>query len=133
MGIFNKMFGAKDGDGLKPEKKSYLNWISLNSLEQLDEIKEQSKTASILIFKHSTRCGISSMVIKRFENLFTEEHQHLKVYYLDLLTYRNISDEVGYAFQIMHQSPQLLVIKNGVAVFDASHYDITTINLTRFI
>tara|TARA_R110002167_G_scaffold66040_1_gene186981 strand:+ start:2049 stop:2432 length:384 start_codon:yes stop_codon:yes gene_type:complete len=127
------MFGAKDGDGLKPEKKSYLNWISLNSLEQLDEIKEQSKTASILIFKHSTRCGISSMVIKRFENLFTEEHQHLKVYYLDLLTYRNISDEVGYAFQIMHQSPQLLVIKNGVAVFDASHYDITTINLTRFI
>ncbi|MDP5105058.1 MAG: bacillithiol system redox-active protein YtxJ [Polaribacter sp.] len=133
MGIFNKMFGAKDGDGLKPEKKSYLNWISLNSLEQLDEIKEQSKTASILIFKHSTRCGISSMVIKRFENLFTEEHQHLKMYYLDLLTYRNISDEVGYAFQIMHQSPQLLVIKNGVAVFDASHYDITTINLTRFI
>ena len=133
MGIFNKMFGAKDGDGLKPEKKSYLNWTPLTSLEQLEEIKQQSKTESVLIFKHSTSCGISSMVIKRFENLFTEEHQYLKVYYLDLLKCRNISDEVGYTFQVMHQSPQLLVIKNGVAVFDASHYDITTINLTRFI
>lgn len=133
MGIFNKMFGAKDDEGSKPEKKSFINWIPLNSIEQLNEIKEQSKTASILIFKHSTRCGISSMVIKRFENLFTDEHQQLKVYYLDLLSYRNISDEVGYTFQVMHQSPQLLVIKNEVAVFDASHYDITNINLTRFV
>lgn len=133
MGIFNKMFGAKDAHGGRPEKKSYLKWIPLTSLEQLKEIKEQSKITTILIFKHSTRCGISSMVIKRFENLFTEEHQHLKVYYLDLLTYRNISDEIGYNFQVMHQSPQLLVIKNEVAVFDASHYDITTINLARFI
>jgi bacillithiol system protein YtxJ len=133
MSIFNKMFGAKGEKDSKPVKKSYLNWIPLTSLEQLEEIKEQSKTASVLIFKHSTRCGISSMVIKRFEKLFTEEHQHLKVYYLDLLNYRNISDEAGYTFQVMHQSPQLLVIKNEVSVFNASHYDITTINLARFI
>ncbi len=73
------------------------------------------------------------MVIKQFEKLFSEEHQNLKVYYLDLLNYRNISDEVGYTFQVMHQSPQLLVIKNGVSVHDASHYDITQIDLTRFI
>lgn len=133
MSIFNKMFGTKGEKDSKPAKKSYLNWIPLTSLEQLKEIKEQSKTASVLIFKHSTRCGISSMVIKRFGNLFTEEHQHLKVYYLDLLNYRNVSDEVGYSFQVMHQSPQVVVIKNEVSIFDASHYDITTINLTRFI
>lgn len=133
MSIFNKMFGAKDEKDSKPAKKSCLNWIPLTSLEQLKAIKEQSKTTSVLIFKHSTRCGISSMVIKRFEKLFTEEHEHLKVYYLDLLNYRNISDEVGYTFQVMHQSPQLLVVKNEVSVFDASHYDITTINLARFI
>ena len=64
MSIFNKMFGAKGEKDSKPEKKSYLNWIPLISLEQLEEIKEQSKTESVLIFKHSTRCGISSMVIK---------------------------------------------------------------------
>ena len=133
MGIFNTIFGGKDEKKPKEEKKSFLNWIPLTSLEQLEEIKNQSKTESILIFKHSTRCGISSMVIKQFEKLFSEDHQHLKVYYLDLLSYRNISDEVGYTFQVMHQSPQLLVIKNEVAVYNASHYDITLTDLSRFI
>lgn len=124
------LFGNRKKKEIAP---SFLNWIPLTSLEQLEEIKKQSVTEAVLIFKHSTRCGISSMVIKQFEKLFTEEHQNLKVYYLDLLNYRNISDEVGYTFQVMHQSPQLLAIKNEVSVFDASHYDITQTNLTRFV
>jgi bacillithiol system protein YtxJ len=130
MGVFNSLFGSKEP---QKEKVSYLKWIPLSSLDQLDTIKKQSKTESILIFKHSTRCGISKMVIKQFEGLFQENHQHLKVYYLDLLNYRNVSDEVGYTFQVMHQSPQLLVIKNEVSVHAVSHNDITQINLTRFI
>jgi bacillithiol system protein YtxJ len=130
MGVFNSLFGSKEP---QKEKGSYLKWIPLSSLDQLDTIKKQSKTESILIFKHSTRCGISKMVIKQFEGLFQENHQHLKVYYLDLLNYRNVSDEVGYTFQVMHQSPQLLVIKNEVSVHAVSHNDITQINLTRFI
>jgi bacillithiol system protein YtxJ len=130
MGVFNSLFGSKEP---QKEKVSYLKWIPLSSLDQLDTIKKQSKTESILIFKHSTRCGISKMVIKQFEGLFQENHQHLKVYYLDLLNYRNVSDEVGYTFQVIHQSPQLLVIKNEVSVHAVSHNDITQINLTRFI
>ena len=133
MGIFNNVFGSKKDKELKPEKKSFLNWIPLTSIEQLEDIKNQSKIDSVLIFKHSTRCGISSMVIKQFEKLFTEEYQNFKVYYLDLLNYRSISDEVGYAFQVMHQSPQLLIIKNGVSVYNASHYEITLTDLSRFI
>ncbi len=133
MGIFNTIFGSKVGNSSKEDKKALVNWIALTTIEQLKEIKEQSKTESILIFKHSTRCGISSMVIKRFENLFQKEHQKLKVYYLDILNYRNISDEVGYKFQVLHQSPQLIVLKNGISVYNASHYDITQTNLTRFI
>jgi bacillithiol system protein YtxJ len=130
MGVFNSLFGSKEP---QKEKVSYLKWIPLSSLDQLDTIKKQSKTESILIFKHSTRCGISKMVIKQFEGLFQENHQHLKVYYLDLLNYRNVSDEVGYTFQVIHQSPQLLVIKNEASVHAVSHNDITQINLTRFI
>mgnify|MGYP006000979111 CR=1 FL=1 len=133
MGLFGNILGNKKEASEKEKKKTFINWIPLTSLEQIDEIKNQSKSESILIFKHSTRCGISSMVIKRFETLFKEEHQELKVYYLDLLNYRNVSDEVGYTFQVMHQSPQLLAIKNGVSVYDASHYDITITDLTRFI
>jgi bacillithiol system protein YtxJ len=133
MGIFNSMFGGKEDKDPKTEKKTYLNWIPLTNLNQLDEIKEISKSEAVLIFKHSTRCGISSMVIKQFENLFTVEHEQLKVYYLDLLRYRNISDEVGYRFQVMHQSPQLLVIRNENSIHNASHYDITLTDLSRFL
>ncbi|AUC84218.1 bacillithiol system redox-active protein YtxJ [Polaribacter sp. ALD11] len=133
MGILNKMFGGKSDKETKLERKSHLNWNPLTSLEQLEVIKKESNSEAVLIFKHSTRCGISSMVIKQFEKLFTEEHENLKVYYLDLLNYRSVSDEVGYTFQLMHQSPQLIVIKNGVSVYDAAHYDITQTNLSRFI
>jgi bacillithiol system protein YtxJ len=131
MGLFDGIFNNKKED--KVVKESFLKWITLTSLEQLETIKKESETEAILIFKHSTRCGISRMVIKQFENLFTEEHKNLKVYYLDLLNYRNISDEVGIAFQIMHQSPQLIVVKNKVSVFNASHSDITQTALSRFM
>ena len=133
MGIFNNMFGGKEGQEEKPEKKTYLTWLPLTSIAQLETIETESNAASVLIFKDSTRCGISKMVIKQFEKLFTEENQHLKVYYLDLLNYRNISNEIAVKFQVMHQSPQLIVVRNGSAVHHASHNDITQVNLTRFI
>ncbi|WP_298764182.1 bacillithiol system redox-active protein YtxJ [uncultured Polaribacter sp.] len=124
------LFGNKKKKEVQP---SFLTWIPLTSKAQLEEIKKQSKNEAVFIFKHSTRCGISSMVIKQFEKLFTEETKNLKVYYLDLLNFRDISDEVGYAFQVMHQSPQLIVVRNETSVHSASHYDITQINLSRFV
>ena len=131
MGVFNNIFGSKSEK--KEVKQSNVNWIPLTSLEQLSEIKKQSKTETISIFKHSTRCGISRMVIKQFENSFTEEMRNLKVYYLDLLNYRELSNEVGYEFQVLHQSPQLLIVKEGKVIAHASHYDITQINIASFL
>lgn len=107
-----------------------MNWIPLTSLDQLQEIKEQSKSETILIFKHSTRCGISRAVINQFENKVDDS---VKTYYLDLLSYRDISNEVGYTFQVMHQSPQLLVIRNEEAVAHASHYEISRVNLEQYL
>ena len=129
MGLFNKILGGK----VKEEKETNINWIPLNSLEQIKTIKELSKSETIFVFKHSTRCGISSMVIKRFENLFDSSMNNIKVYYLDLLNFRAISDEVGYIFQVQHQSPQLLIIRNEVAVLNVSHYDITTVNIQKYL
>ncbi len=121
------------GSKVKEEKETNVNWIPLNSLEQIKTIKELSKSETILVFKHSTRCGISGMVIKRFENLFDSSMNNIKVYYLDLLNFRAISDEVGYSFQAQHQSPQLLIIRNEVAVLNVSHYDITTVNIQKYL
>ncbi len=130
MGLLNSIFGSKTEK--KEEQESFIKWIPLTSLEQIKLIIEQSKKEPIAIFKHSTRCGISSMVIKRFVSSFDEELKDFKVYYLDLLSYREISNEIGYEFQVLHQSPQLLVIKNGEAITHASHYDIAQIDLRKF-
>ena len=130
MGFLESIFGDKTS---KEVEETYLSWTPLVSLEEINTIKEISKNQSVLIFKHSTSCGISRMVIKQFESLFNEETKQLKVYYLDLLSYREISSKLAEVFQVVHQSPQLLVIKNGISVYDASHYEITNVNISKYI
>lgn len=125
MGILSSLFGNNE----QAKRNSHVQWIPLTSMAQIDTIKAESKSENVVIFKHSTRCGISSMVIKRFEALFDADMGEVKVYYLDLLSYRSISDEIGYTFQVMHQSPQVLIIKNENAILHASHYDILELNI----
>ena len=124
------MFGYKTS---KEVEETYLSWTPLISVEEINTIKEISKNQSILIFKHSTRCGISRMIIKQFESLFNEENKQLKVYYLDLLNFREVSSKLSEVFQVIHQSPQLLVIKNGISIYNESHYEITKVNLSKYV
>lgn len=128
MGIFNKMFGGSS----EPKEEKVLPWIPLNTIAQLDIIADKSKTKTQLIFKHSTRCGISRMVMNQFVAAYDVD-ANVDLYYLDLLSYRDVSNEVGYKFQVMHQSPQLLVLRNGVVVAHASHGGINEIDLTQFV
>jgi len=130
MGFLKNIFGNKKS---KEVKETYLSWTPLISVEEINTIIEISKSQPILIFKHSTSCGISRMVMKQFESLFNEENKHLKVYYLDLLNFREVSSKLSEVFQVIHQSPQLLVIKNGISVYDKSHYEITGVNLSKYI
>ena len=124
--MFKKLFGSSE-----PKEEKVLPWQPLSDVSQLSTIEERSKTKTQLIFKHSTRCGISSMVMKQFVSAYNLD-SNADLYYLDLLNYRDVSNEVGYKFQVMHQSPQLLVIKNGVVVAHASHGGINEMNLERF-
>ena len=124
------MFGYRTS---KEVEETYLSWTPLISVEEINTIIGISKNQSILIFKHSTRCGISRMIIKQFESLFNEENKQLKVYYLDLLNFREVSSKLSEVFQVIHQSPQLLVIKNGISVNDESHYEIIKVNLSKYI
>ena len=110
-----------------------VDWIPLTSLEQLKEIKEQSHSETIAIFKHSTRCGISRIVLRNFEKSFNKEVNNLKMYYLDLLNYKDVSNETAGVFKITHQSPQLLVIKAGEAVTHASHNSISQVKLEEYL
>ncbi|AOW10468.1 bacillithiol system redox-active protein YtxJ [Flavobacterium gilvum] len=123
MSLFNSLFGSSEE---KKETQSKINWIPLQHLGQLDEMIAFSEQKPALIFKHSTRCSISRFALKQFENEFDVETLNCNVsaYFLDLLEYRDISNEIANRFQVMHQSPQLLLIKNGQSVYDASHSEI---------
>jgi len=125
--MFKKLFGSSE-----PKEEKILPWIALNSIDQLDTIAEQSQGKTQLIFKHSTRCGISRMVMNQFVAAYDLD-LNADLYYLDLLSYREVSNEVGYKFQVMHESPQLLVIRNGVVVEHASHGGINDMDLEKFI
>ncbi|HMK04906.1 MAG TPA: bacillithiol system redox-active protein YtxJ [Ferruginibacter sp.] len=96
-----------------------MNWIKLTSADQLNEIKELSKSKAQVIFKHSTRCGISSMAKNRLERDVQPEAADF--YFLDLIRYRSLSDKIAEDFSVYHQSPQVLLIKNMECVYDESH------------
>ncbi|SHJ65494.1 bacillithiol system redox-active protein YtxJ [Flavobacterium haoranii] len=127
MSFFDKIFGRENN-----EVNSNVNWIPLTAISQLDEIVENSKNKTIVIFKHSTRCSISRFALKQFENEYSLEDK-VDLYFLDLLNYREVSNEITNRFQVVHQSPQLLIIKNGVAVYDASHSDIQAEVLGKYV
>lgn len=100
-----------------------MNWIPLTTEDQLILIKEKSFSIPQVIFKHSTRCSTSSMVLNRLER--AEAPATIDFYYLDLLAHRNISNKIAEDFQVYHESPQVLLIRNGECVYDESHMAIT--------
>lgn len=100
-----------------------MNWIPLTKEEQLSLILERSATVPQVIFKHSTRCSVSSMVLSRLERADTPET--VDFYFLDLLNYRTISNKIAEEFDVFHESPQVLMIKNGACVYDESHMGIS--------
>jgi len=106
------------------EKKISLKKIDLTNEDQIDELLNLSNQETVLLFKHSTRCGISNMVLKRFENKLNKNEEELNYYLLDLLRYRNLSNLIAEKFKIPHQSPQLIVIKDKKVVNHDSHYGI---------
>lgn len=106
--------------------EKHMKWEEITSLEQLNIIKKNSENQPVVIYKHSTRCGISSMAIDRLERAWKEEEmQGVKPYFLNLISYREISQAIAETFGIRHESPQLLLIKDGKCTFHTSHMGIS--------
>ena len=96
-----------------------MNWTPLSDATEVAKIKEDSFKVPQVIFKHSTRCSISSMVKGRLERSGLPEG--IPFHCLDLIQFRNISQDVAKTFDVEHESPQVLVIKDGACVYDESH------------
>jgi bacillithiol system protein YtxJ len=107
----------------------HARWKTLESLAQLDEAITQSHVSTQIIFKHSTRCIISKMVLAQLEENLNEISEHANLLFLDLLNHRDISNAIATQFGVHHESPQVIVIKSGHVVLHESHHsiDATTI------
>ena len=103
-----------------------MDWIKLENSSQLEEIKRISAEKPVLIFKHSTRCSISSMAFDRLlRNWKLEDAEKVSPFFLDLVRFRNISDQISNDFGVYHQSPQIILVKEGKAIYDNSHMGIS--------
>ncbi len=128
MSLFKNIFGSSE----EQTSVSKLNWIMFTDLGQLNEIIDLSHEKPVLIFKHSTRCSISRFALKQFENEYDLD-DNITLYFLDLLNHRDISNEITSRFEVEHQSPQVLLIKEGKCIFNASHSSIDADNLKKYI
>ena len=128
MSFFNTVFGTSD----EKNPLSKVGWRSLTDLGQLNEIIDLSTEKPVVIFKHSTRCSISRMALKQFENEF-DLNEKVVSFFLDLIEYRNISNEIASRFGVQHQSPQIILICDGKAVYNASHESIEAAKLVKYL
>ncbi len=106
-----------------------MDWINLTDDIQLGEIAEQSKRHAVLIFKYSSRCGISDVARHRLERETPPET--VKFYFLDIIRHRSLSNLTAEKFQVHHESPQVLLIKNGECIYDESHNGINMADIAE--
>lgn len=100
------------------------DWILLENKEQIDQAIESSTKKQIAFFKHSTRCGISVQVKTKLEEQWDIDVEELDLYYLDLLSYRSLSDYIAEQTKVVHQSPQLIILKDREVIYNSSHFSI---------
>ena len=99
------------------------NWINIVSVQQLNDILDNSSDVTNLFFKHSTRCSISSMALKFFESDW-KNVENVTCYFIDLIAYRDVSNTLAQKTHVEHQSPQVIVLKNNNVIYNASHQTI---------
>lgn len=119
MSFIQSLFGGKSDSNKQPKL-----WNDMSTMEDLQRAEEESYNQKVVIFKHSTRCFISKTVLQNFERDMPTEMPGVKFYFLDLIHYRDISNEIENRFNVTHQSPQVIILENGKAIKNASHQSI---------
>tara|TARA_Y100000739_G_C20234919_1_gene296144 strand:- start:115 stop:492 length:378 start_codon:yes stop_codon:yes gene_type:complete len=111
-------------------KGSKMDWINLNKVEQLNEIDDKSLDKIQIIFKHSTRCSVSVFAKRILLKEYSEKIKaNTDIYYLDLIEFREVSNAVAKHYNVVHESPQILVINNKNCTYNASHSDVSFKNI----
>lgn len=108
-------------------------WQILETKDDLEAALNQSERGVVVIFKHSTRCPVSSMALRMFERDWSEELNSIQPYFLDLIRYRELSNHIASELEVNHESPQMIVIKDRKTLYSASHNYISAESLKNFV
>src|SRR5690606_1441056 len=130
MGFFDKFKSEKD---IASKEIKKVPWKEITDLETLDTLTQESYKKPVAILKHSISCGISRMVLRNFEQEYDLKEEDYNLYFLDLLRYREISNKIASRFNVPHQSPQFIILKEGKVVYDASHSEVKAESLKPFL
>lgn len=132
MGLLDKIF--KSERDIVKEEIDKMPWKDLKSLGELEKLVEDSKFKTVALYKHSTRCGVSRIVLRNLEAEYDlPKSAPVDLYFLDLISHRDVSDKIAEKFGVRHESPQLIIIKNGKAVHHASHQSISAGSIKNYV
>ncbi len=118
--------------GLFSSNKTAFNWIELETSEQLNAFIANSDQVPVLFFKHSTRCSISSFALRNFEREWNPEVKATCVY-LDLIKHRDLSNQLAETLHVVHQSPQVILVRDNKVIHHSSHQDIDAETISSYI
>jgi bacillithiol system protein YtxJ len=129
MGFIKKIFNNNSVNN-----EPLISWAMLDGIDNMTEIIDKSKNSTLIIFKHSTRCGISSSILRKFEKKTntTSSTDKKLFYFLNVIKHRDVSNEIEKRFSVRHESPQILIVKNNEVIKHDSHYSILDIELADY-
>ncbi|MDH5413482.1 MAG: bacillithiol system redox-active protein YtxJ [Flavobacteriaceae bacterium] len=128
MGFIKKIFNHNTVN-----REPLINWVMIDGIDNMTEIIDRSKNSTLIIFKHSTRCGISGSVLSKFEKKTRTTLTEKKIFYLiNVNKNRDVSNEIEKRFGVRHESPQVLILKNNEVIRHVSHYSILDIELVDY-
>lgn len=111
--------------------KAIFPWKNIESIQMLDELVSLTQDNAVLIFKHSTRCSISMMALTRFESEWDLNISNCDLYFLDLIAHRDISNKIAEITGVIHQSPQVIVLRKGEVLYEESHNSISARDIKK--
>ncbi len=105
----------------------------MENMSDLSKASDLSIECPVLLFKHSTRCSISSMALSSFNREWQLSEDKCLIYYLDILKFRDISNEIARLTGVIHQSPQAILLSGKIAIYSASHGAIDAESIEKLI
>lgn len=112
--FFRSFFGSMETTSTVHELTSNAEW---------EAVVERSYETPVLIFKHSSACGVSGRALRQIAQLTEDEDP--PVYRVTVQQERALSDAIAAELGIRHETPQAILLKDGTPVFDASHFSVT--------